>query len=245
VKENRLYSELASWFHLLTSPDEYEEEAAIYSRLLEDAAEPPLRSILELGSGGGNNASHMKSRYELTLTDLSDGMLDLSRGINPECVHVQADMRTLRLRRTFDAVFVHDAVDYMVTELDLKAAIETAFVHCKSGGAALFAPDHVRENFRSDTEHGGSDAGDRGLRYLQWTFDPDPRDDTYVVEFACLLRDQEGAVRVEYDRHYCGLFGREQWMAWLGDVGFVPRRVPFEHSELEPDSAELFVATKP
>jgi hypothetical protein len=41
-------------------------------------------------------------------------------------------------------VFVHDAVAYMTTERELRAAIETAFVHCRPGGAALFAPDHVR-----------------------------------------------------------------------------------------------------
>jgi hypothetical protein len=40
MQENRLYGELASWFYLLTSPDEYEEETSIYSRLLEEAAEP-------------------------------------------------------------------------------------------------------------------------------------------------------------------------------------------------------------
>lgn len=241
----KLYGELASWFHLLTSPEEYEEEATIYRQLLEEAATAPLRSILELGAGGGNNAFHLKSHYELTLIDLSDGMLDLSRALNPECEHIQGDMRTRRLGRTFDAVFVHDAVDYMLTESDLRAALETALVHCKRGGAALFAPDHVRENFRPGTEHGGNDAGYRGLRYLQWTFDPDPGDDTYVVDFAYLLRDEQGTVRVEHDRHHCGLFGRDQWMEWLRDAGFEPRKVPFEHSELEPGSAELFVAIKP
>lgn len=40
-------------------------------------------------------------------------------------------MRTVRLGRTFDAVFVHDAVDYMTSEDDLRHVIETAFVHCR------------------------------------------------------------------------------------------------------------------
>jgi hypothetical protein len=71
----------------------------------------------------------------------------------------------------FDAVFVHDAVCYMTTHSDLRKAMETAFVHCRPGGVALFAPDHLRENFRADTDHGGSDDGRRGLRYLEWTWD--------------------------------------------------------------------------
>ena len=93
----------------------------------------------------------MKARFQMTLADLSPGMLELSRTINPECEHIQGDMRTLRLGREFDAVFVHDAVVYMTTEADLKAAIDTAFIHCRRGGAALFAPDHLRENFAPST----------------------------------------------------------------------------------------------
>jgi hypothetical protein len=73
-------------------------------------------------------------------------------------------MRTVRLDHQFDAVFIHDAIVYMTTEADVRAAIETAFLHCRPGGAALFAPDHLRENFAEDTEHGGHDDDDEGRR---------------------------------------------------------------------------------
>ena len=75
-------------------------------------------------------------------------MLELSRGLNPGCEHLLGDMRTLRLGRTFDAVLIHDAVMYMTSEADLRAALETAFVHLRPGGAAVVAPDCVRETFR-------------------------------------------------------------------------------------------------
>jgi hypothetical protein len=52
----RLYGDLASWFHLLTSPEEYAEEAEIYRQLLVGAADESIRTVLELGCGGGNNA---------------------------------------------------------------------------------------------------------------------------------------------------------------------------------------------
>ena len=244
--EPKLYNDLADWFHLLTAPAEYAEEAAFYSQQLMEECDRPPETVLELGSGGGNNASHMKAHFQMTLTDLSPGMLELSRKINPECEHIHGDMRTLRLGREFDAVFVHDAVVYMTTEADLEAAIETAFVHCRRGGAALFAPDHVRENFTPSTDHGGHDGDDgRGLRYLEWTWDPDPSDDTYTVDFAYLLKDSAGSVRVEQDRHSEGLFSRATWLRLLHEAGFEARSVPFDHSELEPGSYELFVALKP
>src|SRR3712207_8870135 len=100
----RLYADLASWFHLLTPPEDYAVEAEFYRSVTVESAEIPVRTVLELGSGGGNNASHLKAHFELTLTDLSDEMLAISRGLNPECEHVQGDMRTLRLDRQFDEI---------------------------------------------------------------------------------------------------------------------------------------------
>ena len=144
----RLYTDLASWWPLLSAPDEYAEEAAIYERLLRDAGETPAATLLELGSGGGNNASFLKAHFTMTLVEPSAGMLAVSHALNPECAHVQGDMRDVRLGRLFDRVFVHDAVCYMTTERDLRRAMDTAFVHCRPGGGVLFCPDHVRENFR-------------------------------------------------------------------------------------------------
>jgi SAM-dependent methyltransferase len=242
---SKMYEELASWWPLLSPPSDYEEEAAFYTRTLDAASERPIRTLLELGSGGGNNASHMKTRFDMVLVDRSAGMLAVSRSLNPECEHVAGDMRTVRLGRQFDAVFVHDAVCYMTTESDLRMAIDTAFVHCRPGGAALFAPDFIRENFQPSTDHGGSDRETHALRYLDWTWDPDPGDTTYVVDYAYLLREQDGATRVEHDRHLEGLFSRADWLRLLEASGFHARAVPFEHSDVEPGSHEVFVATKP
>lgn len=241
----KMYTELASWWPLLSSPEDYAEEAAFYQKMLVEACERPPHTLLEIGSGGGNNASHLKARFQLVLVDLSPGMLAVSRRLNPECEHVEGDMRTVRLGRQFDCVFVHDAVVYMTTEADLRKAIETAFVHCKPGGAALFAPDHVKENFRSSTDCGGHDGERESLRYLEWTWDPDPTDTTCVTDYAYLLRGGDGSVRVVHDRHTEGLFSRTDWLRLLSEAGFEPSVVPFDHSELEPGTYEIFVARKP
>ena len=96
--------------------------------------------VLELGSGGGNNASHLKAHFRLTLVDRSPQMLAVSRRLNPECEHVEGDMRSVRLGRTFDAVFVHDAIAYMTTEDDLRAVFATAFEHCRPAGWRCSSP---------------------------------------------------------------------------------------------------------
>ena len=242
----KMYDELAEWWPLLSPPIDYEEEAAFYANTLAAACAQPITSVLELGSGGGNNASHLKTRWSMTLVERSAGMRAVSRALNPDLEHVEGDMRTVRLRREFDAVFVHDAVCYMATESDLRLAIETAFVHCRIGGCALFCPDYVRENFRPDTDCGGHDGAGRAMRYLEWVWDPDPSDTVYLVDYMFALRERDGTVRVEHDRHVEGLFPRADWIRWLSEAGFAgARSVSFEHSELEPGSHEVFVATRP
>ena len=203
-----MYHDLAPWWPLLSAPSEYAEEAEIYRRLLVEAGDRPPVTMLELGSGGGNNASHLKAHFELTLVDRG-GHARGQPGGHLKCEHVQGDIRgrsawALGVRRRV----VHDAVMYMTTAEDLRLAIETAFVHCRPGGAALFAPDHLREHFRTGTDYGGHDGDQRAVRFLEWTWDPDPLDTTYTVDYAYLLRDADGSVRVEHDRHVEGLFPR-------------------------------------
>jgi SAM-dependent methyltransferase len=240
-----LYDELAEWWPLLSAPAEYEEEAGFYGDVLAGAADAPVRAVLELGSGGGNNAFYLKQRFAMVLVEPSPGMRRVSLALNPECEHVDGEMRTVRLGRTFDAVFVHDAVCYMTTEHDLRLAIDTAFAHCRPGGVALFCPDHVRERFQPSTDHGGGDGDTRCLRYLEWTWDPDPNDSTYTVDYAYLLRESDGAVRVVHDRHVEGLFSRADWLRLLSETGFAAEGRIFDHSELAPGSYEVFVGRRP
>jgi len=209
----KLYNELATWWPLLSSPEDYADEADFFWQLLSGAGLPASGSLLEMGSGGGNNASHLKHHCaHMTLTDFSPRMLEVSRTLNPECEHLEGDMRTLRLGRLFDAVFIHDAIDYITSPDDLRRSMETAFAHCRPGGAALFTPDHVRETSLPLTDHGGHDGDGRALRYLEWTYDPDETDTTYVVEFAYLLREAGQPVRFEHEQHVCGLFPRSWWL---------------------------------
>jgi len=240
----KLYRELADWWHVLSAPEDYAEEAGFYQQALRSACHFEPHTLLELGSGGGNNASHLKQHFQMTLVDLAPGMIEVSRSLNPECEHIEGDMRTVRLNREFDAVFIHDAVMYMVTEQDLRQAMKTAYVHCKPGGAALFAPDHTRENFKPSTDHGGHDRGDRSLRYLEWAIEPDAGSTSYLFAMVYLMRDGNGKVECVFDKHECGLFSRDQWFRWLTETGFEASSIPFVHSEIPPGDCEIFIGRK-
>ena len=238
MTQPHLYTDIAEWFHLLTRPEDYAEEAGIFTRLILEAL-PGANTVLEMGSGGGNNAWHMKKTFQMTLSDLSPNMLTISRQLNPELEHVQGDMRTLHLERTFDAVFIHDAVCYLTSEDDLVRAFETAYRHTHPGGIVLVVPDYVRETYQDSTESGGHDGHQvtppqpgRALRYLEWTYDPDPTDSSYIADFAYLLRDGD-SVQALYDRHVLGIFPRVTWLRQLEAAGFRASALPYNHSEVD------------
>lgn len=241
----RIYRDLADWYPLLTPVADYEEEAAFYRGQFEAHCQRRPLSLLDLGSGGGHNAAHLKATLSCTLTDLSPEMLVLSSRLNPECEHIQGDMRSLKLDRVFDCVLVHDAVNYMSAHDDLARTIACASAHTAPGGVALFQPDFVTESFRPGTETGGSDAGGRALRYLEWRWDPDSNDTTYVTDFAYLLRQESGAVESIYERHLFGLFPRETWLNLIAGAGFEPLVVPFEHRSKTDSGLVVFLGRKP
>lgn len=223
----RLYGDLATWWPLLSHPDDYAGEAEWIVATFDARGKRPA-TVLELGSGGGNMASHLSKSVRMTLVDLSPQMLAVSRNLNSGVEHIEGDMRTVRFGRAFEAVLIHDAIMYMTTEDDLAAALATARAHLAHDGITIVQPDHVAETFEPGTEMGGHDADDgsgRGLRYMTWTHAPAPGASVQHTDFAILLRKPGGEVEMVHDRHTTGVFPRETWRAAFARAGFAPPEI--------------------
>jgi SAM-dependent methyltransferase len=235
----KMYWELAPWFHLVSRPRGYAGESRwVWQQLLSrrPAAKP---TMLELGSGGGNNALHLKKHFKLTLTDLSPRMLALSAKINPDCEHIAGDMRTLRLKRQFDFVFVHDAISYMTSERDLRRAIATVYAHCRPGGVVLLQPDDVRETFRATRETGGHREDGRAVSYIELTHPLKAARSFTTVDYIFTLTGRNGTTRKLVDRHHVGVFARATWLDILSAQGFRARAV------VDPWNRVCFLARRP
>jgi SAM-dependent methyltransferase len=218
----KLYRELAGWWPLISPPSEYAADAAVIERAFTEATEP-VRTLLDLGSGGGHVSRHLHRDRSVTLVDISADMLTVSRQLNPDCQHVLGDMRTIRLGRLFDAVLVHDAVDYVTSQDDLALVIGTAAAHCRPGGIAVFAPDHTAESFRPGSGAGGGhDGNGRQASFTERTSDPDSADDWILAEYEFTLRDADGTVTVMPEAHRLGAFRRTAWLELLTEAGFTP-----------------------
>ena len=223
----RLYSDLAAWWSILSPPQDYIEESSYALALLQDTADRPLSSLLELGSGAGHLAHWVPPEIALTLVDLSPEMLAVSRALNPQREHIQGDMRDLRLGRTFDAVMVHDAVMYLTTEDDLRATLRTVAAHLRPGGAALILPDTVEEDWQPGTEAVANALGTREASMLEWQHSASGT--RFLVDFAFLLKDGDQPVQAVHETHVQGLFPRATWWRLLGEAGLTlvpPTRPP-------------------
>ena len=76
-----------------------------------------------------------------------------------------------------------------------------------------------------------------------WSTDPDPGDTRTTSEFAFLLREADGTVRVAHDTHEFGLYPRALWLKVLAEVGFRARSVA-EMTTEDRLPRELFVGTR-
>jgi SAM-dependent methyltransferase len=231
----RMYDEFAHLWTQISAPEGYADEAEILRDLLFELLDKePGRdrpAVLEMGVGGGNNLCHMTEYVDAVAADISHAMLSVSQELNPEAEHVVGDMRSMRLDRKFDAVIVHDAISYMLTEGDLLRTFETARAHLEPGGVFIAGPDWLAGV--TEIPNISSKLGEPGmLSYTEFVHDPDPADTEIELIFTFFIPQPGGSVKVEEDRHRHGLFPIETWLKLLRRAGFEPnsRRYPSEAS---------------
>lgn len=217
---NRLYKDLAWLWPIWEDVEVYRQESELFAKLIRKYARIKVRSLLDMGCGGGKNAFHLKRHFKVTGIDKSQAMLSNAKKFNPECFFYRADMRKLDLNRQFDSVFTNDAVIYMTTKRDLLKAFESAYKHLRAGGVMVAYPDECKERFRqNETTVWTSKTDDMDITFIENQYDPNPEDDTFEKTLIYLIR-KDGKLRIEHDFHVCGLFSLDVWRKSLKKVGF-------------------------
>lgn len=224
-----LYEALATWWPVLSPLEDAEEDALIYRTLLSQGAVGALRRVVELGSGGGAIAHFLPEDWDLTLVDRSEPMLAVSRARNPGRRHRCADLRDLRLPEPVDGVLLHDAVMYLTSPEDRAAAWRTVAANLRPGGVALVVPDLVAETWEESTVVGGGAREDGAeVRLMEWRWDPDPADHSFLAEMVLAIQEG-GRVRTVHETHEMALLSWDAWADGARDAGLevlTPRLPP-------------------
>jgi SAM-dependent methyltransferase len=219
----RLYNDLAWLWPVLSPPADYEAEAGVILDLIhEHHAGPDRPTVLDLGAGAGGLIYHLQRDCDCLAVDLSPAMLAEGRGQNPEVPAVAADLRSLRLGRTFDVVLLHDVLDYMLGESDAVAALATAAAHLRPGGLLLACPTYITETFQAGgvgIDHHALGRPPGRAVVVSRTLRTD-RPNRYTLQLLVLLTHPDGRRELVEDRHGCGLLTRGWWTELIEAAGF-------------------------
>jgi SAM-dependent methyltransferase len=132
----------------------YPAEAAELHRIIREAC-PAAKTLLDVACGTGAHLIEMQRWYMVEGVDVSPAMLAVARTRLPGVPLREADMRTLDLGKTFDAVTcLFSSIGYMHDPGELRAAVARLAAHVAPGGVLIIdgwvRPDQWRDNFRPD-----------------------------------------------------------------------------------------------
>ena len=215
----RLYNDLAYLWPIISPPDEYLDEAAFFRDVVHELLGPGRHKLLELGVGGGHNLSHLTADFDCVAVDLSPEMVALSEKLNPRVEHHVGDMRNIRLNQTCDAILVHDAVSYLLTEQDLIETFATAVTHLRPGGVLMVAPDWVQETFPDGWVFNWKQEQEGISIRIEEVMEDSDTSDTQVESTYTYTITENGETTVEEDTHITGLFPMSTWTTLMEDAG--------------------------
>lgn len=245
----RAYSELAWTETIISPPEEYVEETELFAKVIKEHSKIAANKLLHFGCGAGVNDYTFKRYFKVTGVDISEGMLEVARKLNPEVVYLHSDMRTIKLGESFDAVAIPDSIGYMTTLKDLRRAIITAYKHLKPGGVLLIMAN-IAEQFKQNNFVYTGSKGDVEITLFENNYISGRSGTTYEATLIFLIR-RKGKLEIHTDRHIIGLFKLKTWLDLLKELEFEVKQIKMEHLYdrfiLGEDEYPLlmFVCTKP
>ncbi len=119
------------------SGKDYAQESSEIDRLITERM-PEARRLLDVACGTGTHLRHLRRRYDVTGVDIDPGMLGEARPQLPGVTLVEADMRTLALGESFDAVVcLFSSVGYLRSTRELADAVAAMARHLDPGGVLI------------------------------------------------------------------------------------------------------------
>ena len=220
MEKNRLYNDLAWLWPLWEANEDYNQETEYFSELIKQYARINVKTLLDVGCGGGKHAFHFKRQFSVTGIDISEAMLSQAKKLNPECTFHSKDMRNFDLKTEFDAVFLNDSIAYMTSGKDFNKVFKNAYRNLITGGVMICVAETHKENFtQNQTSVSTSKVEDVEVTFIENSYDPDPEDTTYEATFIYMIR-KHGKLQIEHDSHIVGLFPLDTWRETIKENGF-------------------------
>lgn len=136
-----MFHELASLYDRFLAEKNYRAESERLVALARRYGRSGGNSWLDVGCGTGRHLEFLRRKYSVAGVDVSAEMLRVARHRLPKVRLYRADMRTFRLRRTFDVVScLFGAIAHVGGARDVRAAFDNFACHLKPGGVVIVEP---------------------------------------------------------------------------------------------------------
>ncbi|WP_313895944.1 class I SAM-dependent methyltransferase [Streptomyces sp. YIM 98790] len=197
---------------------DYAHEASVVAKHIR-ARRPAAVSLLDVGCGTGAHLEHLVAEFpDAAGVDIARGMLDVVRARLPRVPVHLADMRNLRLGRSFDAVVsLFCAPGYLSGTDELDTAVGAMARHLVPGGVLVLEPWWFPDNFTPG--HVGrvlTTAGDMTVARVTHTV---REGFTSRMTAHYLVARPHTGVRHFSDTHVMSLYSREQYASALTRAG--------------------------
>ncbi|HUP63146.1 MAG TPA: class I SAM-dependent methyltransferase [Thermoanaerobaculia bacterium] len=132
---------------------DYTVEAAAIDRLIRKHGPPAGRDLLDVACGTGKHAAELQGLgWDCTGTDIDAGSLAFARRRLPAARFIRADMRTMRLGKSFDVITcLFSSIAYLGTTGELRDTLRSFARHLKPHGVVLVEPWWTRELWTDST----------------------------------------------------------------------------------------------
>jgi SAM-dependent methyltransferase len=226
---------------------DYAAECDLIEAVFRSNAMSPVKRVLDLGCGTGSHAIRLEERgYTVVGVDRSDDMLALARQRSHAVQFSQADITSVDVGQTFDAVLMMFAVlGYLTDNSDISAALATARRHLMPGGLLLadvwYGPAVLGQRPSERVKVIDTPSGGRVIRAA--SSELDTRRDRCTVHYH-LWRLDGGKLTAEVrEAHPMRYFFEPELQMFLSDAGFGLLRIGgFPELDEEPSERTWNVA---
>jgi ubiquinone/menaquinone biosynthesis C-methylase UbiE len=218
MTEQLLHDQLAKYYDRIYSFRDYLDEAVRIQNLIIKYLETGGNTLLDVACGTGLHLKHLKDDFSCTGVDASKAMLKIARKNAKGVTFKEADMKTLKLGKQFDAITcLLSSIGYVRNYSNLERTIRNFSKHLKKGGVTLIEPSHANSVYIKGepriTIYDGKDAKIARINV------PKIRQATAILNMHILIAERGKDAKYFIDKHELGLFGINNTLRIMKDAG--------------------------
>jgi ubiquinone/menaquinone biosynthesis C-methylase UbiE len=229
-----LYKQFAAYYDLIYATKDFQGEAELALECIQHYKTTPGRQLLDDACGTGEHLHYLKPHYDCQGTDLNAEMLTLAQSKHPEIPLMQADMVTMNLEQSYDAITCFfGSIGYVKTLENLQAAWRNLARHLKPGGVLIVEPWFRPDQFQAGVPYMKQYDGQNTK--LARLFVSEVDNNVAMLDFHYLIAERNGTTRHIQDHHEIALFSHQQMVQCMQEAGlegFLIQRPPLNQRGL-------------